>query len=88
MVDRSGPLQSPGPPGSTLHAQASRFVHLPDPSRRKEMMIIYAEALAPTGKTAAQLSQGGALASEWPAMADALSRRARTQISLTRAPTV
>lgn len=61
-----------------------RFVHLPDPSRRKEMMIIYAEALAPTGKTAAQLSKDGALAADWPAMADALSRRARAQISLTR----
>lgn len=61
-----------------------RFVHLPDRARRKEMMIIYAEALAPTGKTAAALSPGGARANEWPAMAAALGRRARAQISLTR----
>jgi hypothetical protein len=52
-----------------------RFVHLPEPTRRKEMMIIYAEALAPKETTAAA---GG------PAMAEALSRRARAQISLTR----
>jgi hypothetical protein len=52
-----------------------RFAHLPEPMRRKEMMIIYAEALAP-GETTA-MARG-------PAMADALSRRARAQISLTR----
>jgi hypothetical protein len=52
-----------------------RFVHLPEPTRRKEMMIIYAEALAP-GETIKAANR--------PAMMDALSRRARMQISLTR----
>jgi hypothetical protein len=59
-----------------------RFVHLPDAARRKELMIIYGEALKPDGPSAADLSPGGAHASEWPAMADALIRRAEAQIRL------
>ena len=50
-----------------------RFVHLTEPTQRKEMMIIYAETFAP-GETAK--------AAKEPAMEGALSRRARMQISL------
>ncbi len=59
-----------------------RFVHLPDAARRKELMIIYGEALKPDGPSAAELSSGGARASEWPAMAGALVSRAEAQIRL------
>lgn len=53
-----------------------RLVHLLDATKRKELMIIYAESLAPTGYTAQQLDQGGSEHSQWAAMAAALSHRA------------
>jgi hypothetical protein len=53
-----------------------RLVHLLDATKRKELMIIYAESLAPTGYTARQLDQGGPDHARWPAMAAALSQRA------------
>jgi hypothetical protein len=62
-----------------------RLVHLPDPAKkRKELMIIYAEDLAPTGYTAQQLDEGGPDHSKWAAMAAALSRRAIRSIQITR----
>lgn len=62
-----------------------RLVHLPDPAKkRKELMIIYAESLAPTGYTAQQLDKGGSDHSRWAAMAAALSRRAIQSIQITR----
>jgi hypothetical protein len=42
-----------------------RLVHLFD-SKRKELMIIYAEDLAPTGLTAADLKQNGKRHDRWP----------------------
>ena len=36
-----------------------RLVHLLDKGKRKELMAIYGEDLAPTGFTAAELSEGG-----------------------------
>ena len=36
-----------------------RLVHLLDEQKRKELMIIYGEYLAPTGFSVADLSQGG-----------------------------
>ena len=60
-----------------------RLVHLLDPAKkRKELMIIYAESLAPTGYTAQQLDEGGSDHSEWAAMADALSHRAIQSIHI------
>lgn len=62
-----------------------RLVHLLDPAKkRKELMIIYAESLAPTGYTAQQLDQGGSDHSKWAAMAAALSRRAIQSIQITQ----
>jgi hypothetical protein len=60
-----------------------RLVHL-DATKRKEIMIIYAESLAPTGYAASQLKQGGAAHARWAAMAAALSRRAIQSIQITR----
>lgn len=59
-----------------------RLVHLLDAAKRKELMIIYAESLAPTGYTAQQLDQGGSEHSQWAAMAAALSRRATQSIRI------
>jgi hypothetical protein len=62
-----------------------RLVHLLDPAKkRKELMIIYAESLAPTGYTAQQLDEGGSDHSRWAAIAAALSRRAIQSIQITR----
>ena len=61
-----------------------RLVHLTDATKRKELMIIYAEALAPTGYTAAQLKEGGAEHATWTAIEDGLIRRAKQRISIAR----
>jgi hypothetical protein len=39
---------------ATIGAVAVRLVHFIEAAKRKELMIIYAESLAPTGLTAAQ----------------------------------
>ena len=52
-----------------------RMVHLPTPDQRKELMIIYAENLAPTGYAVDDLVQGGKAAKEWSALAQALTHR-------------
>ena len=46
-----------------------------DPDRRNELMIIYSEALGPTGYHASELSEGGPAAAEWPALSKALQER-------------
>lgn len=53
-----------------------RMVHLPTPDRRKELMIIYAEDLAPTGFTIADLATGGKSAAELPRLERELLQRA------------
>ncbi len=58
-----------------------RLVHLPDAQKRKELMVIYGEDLAPTGFTAAQLGKGGAEHARWPAIEKALIERAREHVS-------
>jgi hypothetical protein len=59
-----------------------RLVHLLDAAKRKELMIIYAEALAPTGYTAANLKEGGAEYTKWNGIADGLIRRAERSITI------
>jgi hypothetical protein len=62
-----------------------RLVHLPDPEKRKELMIIYAEDLKTTGgHSAADLSQGGKAQDQLPALEKALLERARTRLKLTQ----
>ena len=60
-----------------------RLVHL-DPARRKELMIIYSENLAPTGYTALQLKDGGKNHGKWAAIEDGLIRRAEQGITIMR----
>lgn len=59
-----------------------RLVHLLDKEKRKELMIIYGEDLAPTGFTAADLSEGGKKYDRWPGIADSLLERAEREIAV------
>ena len=59
-----------------------RLVHLLDNEKRKELMIIYGEDLAPTGFTAAELSEGGKAHDRWPGIADAMLERAERRITI------
>ncbi len=61
---------------------AQRLVHLPDAEKRKELMIIYAEDLAPTGYTVADLKESGPKADQWPAASKALLERAQAGITV------
>jgi hypothetical protein len=59
-----------------------RLVHLLDAKKRKELMIIYGEDLAPTGFTAAGLVEGGKSRDQWPALESGLIERAKVKITL------
>lgn len=59
-----------------------RLVHLLDSTKRKELMIIYAEDVLPTGFTAPQLADGGAEHGRWPAIADRLVETAKGKLQL------
>jgi len=59
-----------------------RLVHLLDKEKRKELMIIYGEDLAPTGFTAAELSEGGKKYDRWPGIADSLLERVERGIAV------
>jgi len=59
-----------------------RLVHLLDPAKRKELMIIYGEDLGRTGFTADQLSDGGSAYDRWPTFANGLLERAKTEITI------
>ena len=65
-----------------------RLVHLLDKEKRKELMIIYGEDLAPTGFTAAELSESGKAHDRWPGIADAMLERAERRITTEPAKTV
>lgn len=58
-----------------------RMVHVPDPERRKELMIIYAEDLEPTGLTQADLSHGGKAEAQWADLEKDLLERARSRMT-------
>jgi len=60
----------------------ARFVHLLDPEKRKELMIIYAEDLAPGEPTAADLEKGGKAHARWPSLERNLIDRAEQNIEV------
>jgi hypothetical protein len=66
-------------PAETMYV---RFVHLLDEQKRKELMIIYGEDLAPTGFTAADLKKGGKAYDQWPAIEKSLVERAEKKIKI------
>ena len=59
-----------------------RLVHLLDEQKRKELMIIYGENLAPTGFAAADLKKGGKAYDQWPAIEKSLVERAEKKIKI------
>lgn len=59
-----------------------RLVHLLDEKKRKELMIIYGEDLAPTGFAAADLEESGKSRDRWPTLEAGLIERAQKSISL------
>jgi hypothetical protein len=65
-------------------AMSQRFVHLTDETKRKELMIIYAEDLALAGYTLADIGKGGKAADKWPEIQNALRERAVAGIKLSR----
>ena len=59
-----------------------RLVHLLDDQKRRELMIIYGEDLAPTNLTVADLREGGKAHDRWPSIDQGLIDRAQKQIHL------
>src|SRR5579864_927102 len=59
-----------------------RLVHLLDKAKRKELMIIYSEDVAPTGFTAADLQPGGKAHDQWPAIENGLIARAKEHVRI------
>jgi hypothetical protein len=59
-----------------------RLVHLLDEQKRRELMIIYGEEVAPTGYTAADLRKGGKAHDRWPAIEKDLIAGAEKKISI------
>ena len=59
-----------------------RLVHLLDEQKRKELMIIYAEDLYPTGFTTNDLLPGGKRSGQWPSLETSLIQRAKKALAL------
>jgi len=60
-----------------------RLVHLLDPEKRKELMIIYGEYLEPYGLTAADLDEGGKAHARWPELEKGMLERLQDRIMIT-----
>lgn len=54
----------------------ARLVWLLDSPPRNELMVIYMEDLADQALTAADLAEGGRARDRWPALVEAIERRA------------
>ncbi len=92
-----GESQKKGKPGSDLetvqrllrengytlpdHTVNTRLVHLFD-DRRKELMIIYAEDMAPLGVTSPDLRSGGSQEARWPEVSKQVVKSAQSRIEL------
>jgi hypothetical protein len=59
-----------------------RLVHLLDSEKRKELMIIYAESLAPFGVKASDLEEAGKEHARWTEIEKGLIQRAEQRISV------
>ena len=58
-----------------------RLVHLLDEQKRKELMIVYGEAL-PSGLSAADVKEGGKAHDQWPAIEGTLIDHAKQKIGI------
>ena len=63
-----------------------RLVRMLDAEQRKELMVIYAEDLAPTGAKAADLMPGGGASKRWLEMQQELIARAEGKIRFEASP--
>lgn len=63
-----------------------RLVHLLDAEKRKELMIIYGEDLAPFGFSAADLQKDGKDYNQWPIIESGLIERAKKSLKLEDLP--
>jgi hypothetical protein len=72
--------------GYQLPADAlwARLVHLSDASKRRELMIIYVEDLAPSGLTAADLDEKGGSEARWPKIAEGLLEHAKAGLKISK----
>ena len=70
--------------GYTMPAElmSVRLVHLVDEQKRKELMIIYSEDLAPTGLTAARLREAGSARARWSGIERDLIARGLERVKL------
>jgi hypothetical protein len=59
-----------------------RLVHLMDEQKHKELMIFYAEDLAPTGFTTADVKKGGKAHDQWPEIEKSLVEKAKGRIKI------
>jgi len=59
-----------------------RLVHLLDQTKRRELMIVYGEDLAPAGFSAADLDEHGKAHDRWPEIAKGLVERAQQKIHI------
>ena len=62
----------------------ARLVHLPDDTRRKEVMVIYMEDMATTGKTSADFIVGGKISDAWTPVGERLLERAKARVKFER----
>ncbi len=100
MRPRFGPMETSPKPGSEIEHVVKlvsaagytfpkeivnvRLVHLPEPTKRLEMMILYAEDMAPTGVTFADLVVDGQIGPKWAPVEAALVKRALKRIRVER----
>ena len=62
----------------------TRLVHLPDDTKRREVMVIYIEDMAPTGKTSADFLSEGKISAAWTPVAAGVLQRAKARITFER----
>lgn len=61
----------------------ARLVHLTDTRKRKELMVIYIEDLAPQGMAPVELQEGGSRAQDWPQVESAMLEKIERDMELT-----
>lgn len=100
MRPRFGPMETSPKPGSEIEHVVKlvtaagytfpkeivnvRLVHLPEPTKRREMMILYAEDMAPTGVTFADLVVDGKIGPKWAPVEAALVKRVLKRVRVER----
>lgn len=60
----------------------ARLVHLPDDSRRKELMVIFIDNLAPLGLSGSDLQEDGKDAARWPEIEEKHIEKIRNTMTL------